>query len=137
MEDTLFLAKNGDIYTNGDIIYRDLLKDATFTGYLDQIGEPFDVGYDPNEAANNVGLNDMVNIVASDGNIIMPYADNYYARNKIKDVKFTANLFAFGDANGNEGEINIEKFDQVQREFGIQKYFRNDGLKKQQCRRIK
>lgn len=117
------LAKNGDIYTNGDIIYRDLLKDATFTGYLDQIGEPFDVGYDPNEAANNVGLNDMVNIVASDGNIIMPYADNYYARNKIKDVKFTANLFAFGDANGNEGEINIEKFDRYNENLGYRNIF--------------
>jgi len=117
------LAKKGDIYTNGDIIYRDLLKDATFTGYLDQIGKPFDVGYDPNEAANNVGLNDMINIVASDGNIIMPYAGNYYDRNKIKDVKFTANLFAFGDANGNEGEINIGGYDKYNENMGYRNIF--------------
>ncbi|AKI97744.1 hypothetical protein [Kosmotoga pacifica] len=102
------LSKNGNIATNGDIIYHDLLSDSTFMSYVDQPGEAFDPDYDPNDSAYAVSLDDMLNLVAANGNIYLPYAATYADRMRIKNIKLTSNIFAFG--KGNRGEINIEKY---------------------------
>ena len=115
------LSKEGNIYTNGDILYHDLLSDSTFLGYVEQPGKAFDPDYDPNDSANAVSLDDMLNLVVVNGSIEIPYQSKPAGRVKIKNIKLTANLFAFG--KGNRGTINIEKYNWYDENMGYRHIF--------------
>lgn len=113
-------SKEGDISLYGDILYNDMLSDSAFRNYVNTAGLPFDSTYDPNTATG--GLNDMLNLVATDGNIIMPYQSSVEGRNKIKNIKLFSNLFAFS-GGGNTGKIIIEDYDSYNINMGYRHSF--------------
>ncbi|ACR79197.1 hypothetical protein [Kosmotoga olearia] len=112
------LSREGDISTNGDIVYNDMLNDPTFRNYFITPGRPFNPDYDPNDAVNNTQTDDMLNLVVADGTIKLPYHNTREWYNKVKNIKITANLFAFG--KGSRGQIIIE---------GYQRYAENMGYR--------
>ncbi|RAM59960.1 hypothetical protein DS66_00500 [Mesotoga sp. SC_3PWM13N19] len=118
-------SKEGDIRIYGDILYNDMLNDSTFRSYVDEPGLAFDPDYDPNESASNASLNDMLNLVATNGNIVMPYQSNSSGRDAIKNIKLFTNLFAFGKNSGhsNTGQILIDGYDRYNVDMGFRHLF--------------
>lgn len=116
-------SKQGDIKLYGDILYYDMLSDNTFRGYVNQPGLEFAADYDPNTSATN--LNDMINLVATDGNIIMPFQDTKEGRDAISNIKLFSNLFAFGKNSGhsNTGQILIEDYNRYSVNLGYRHVF--------------
>lgn len=115
------LSRNGDISTNGDIVYHDMLNDPIFRSYFTTPGRPFDSDYDPNDAINNTQTDDMLNLVVADGVIKLPYYNSYTWYNKVKNIKITANLFAFG--RGSRGQITIENYQRYTENMGYRHLF--------------
>lgn len=118
-------SKEGDIRIYGDILYNDMLNDSTFRSYVDEPGLAFDPDYDPNESASNASLNDMLNLVATNGNIVMPYQSNSSGRDAIKNIKLFTNLFAFGKNSGhsNTGQILIDGYNRYKVDMGFRHLF--------------
>ena len=118
-------SKEGDIRIYGDILYNDMLNDSTFRSYVDEPGLAFDPDYDPNESASNASLNDMLNLVATNGNIVMPYQSNSSGRDAIKNIKLFTNLFAFGKNSGhsNTGQILIDDYNRYNVDMGFRHLF--------------
>lgn len=116
-------SKQGDIKLYGDILYYDMLSDNTFRGYVNQPGLEFAADYDPNTSATN--LNDMINLVATDGNIIIPFQDTKEGKDAIRNIKLFSNLFAFGKNSGhsNTGQILIENYDRYSVNLGYRHVF--------------
>ncbi len=118
-------SKEGDIRIYGDILYNDMLNDSAFRSYVDEPGLAFDPDYDPNESASNASLNDMLNLVATNGNIVMPYQSNSSGRDAIKNIKLFTNLFAFGKNSGhsNTGQILIDDYNRYNVDMGFRHLF--------------
>ncbi|MDK2944424.1 MAG: hypothetical protein PWQ24_1139 [Mesotoga sp.] len=118
-------SKEGDIRIYGDILYNDMLNDSTFRSYVDESGLAFDPNYDPNFSAANASLNDMLNLVATNGNIVMPYQSSSSGRDAIKNIKLFTNLFAFGKNSGhsNTGQILIDDYDRYNVDMGFRHLF--------------
>lgn len=118
-------SKEGDIRIYGDILYNDMLNDSTFRSYVDESGLAFDPNYDPNLSAANASLNDMLNLVATNGNIVMPYQSSPSGRDAIENIKLFTNLFAFGKNSGhsNTGQILIDRYDDYSVDLGFRHLF--------------
>lgn len=110
------LSRNGDIRLKGDIVYNDIIRDETFLNYLKNYSTPFSPDYDPNTAARNVDLRDMLNLVTTNGDIVIPYANTYGEIEKLKNIKILSNIFAFG--SGNRGRIDIEGYSSYRQNMG-------------------
>ena len=118
-------SKEGDIRIYGDILYNDILNDSTFRSYVDESGLAFDPNYDPNLSAENASLNDMLNLVATNGNIVMPYQSTSSGRDAIKNIKLFTNLFAFGKNSGhsNTGQILVDGYRNYNVDLGYRHLF--------------
>jgi len=118
-------SKEGDIRIYGDVLYNDMLNDSTFRSYVDESGLAFDSNYNPNLSAANASLNDMLNLVATNGNIVMPYQSSSSGRDAIKNIKLFTNLFAFGKNSGhsNTGQILIDDYDRYNVDMGFRHLF--------------
>ncbi len=118
-------SKEGDIRIYGDILYNDMLNDSTFRSYVDESGLAFDPNYDPNLSAENASLNDMLNLVATNGNIVMPYQSTSSGRDAIKNIKLFTNLFAFGKNSGhsNTGQILVDGYRNYNVDLGYRHLF--------------
>lgn len=96
-----FISMAGNIKIIGDIVYNDIYSDIQ--QYLNK--ELIGTNVDLNRLVSENNANDMLNLVAIDKDIYMPYEEN----KNHKNIKIMSNIFAFG--NNGSGSFRIEKYE--------------------------